>query len=475
VDEQRVQPDEAFDPPGDPLGDPPPDPGQDLVSPPPSPGPGLGAIPGLRDHPLRHALTHEVHARPPAILRPPLRGSQLAMLSGEDAAAAERAQLERLCDWAGASRPPAGTNHAHIRMGSFEIRWERHTEFSTWTILRPGRFGAPFGESVLAALPAGWLAGLPGELMVGIHFAVLAADQPLPDPGELTAIFGSSQYVGSAVLGGAGIAWTDFRIHGDGFSRILLADRSMTPAQTGRVLQRLLEIETYRVLALLALPLARSVLPRVGEIERALSELTSSFGGMRTVEEEALALDRLTQLAARAERIASETSYRFGAARAYWRLVQRRIADLRETRLGALQTFAEFMERRLLPAMDTCEAVEARLEVLSQHIFRASGLLRTRVEVALERTNADLLRSMDRRAAIQLRLQETVEALSVVAISYYAIGIVEHALRALEANGLLGVATDRALIAIMPLVLGFVAVGLLRLRRALRAGNAEKV
>ena len=56
--------------------------------------------------------------------------------------------------------------------------------------------------------------------------------------------------------------------------------------------------------------------------------------------------------------------------------------------------------------------------------------------MALEEQNRDLLESMDSRARLQLRLQETVEGLSVVAISYYLVGLVAYGAKSAKALGL---------------------------------------
>ncbi len=441
---------------------------------------GVGGSRTLRDHPLRQTLTNEVHARPPESLNAPVRATMLAMLSGEGAAEAERLHLEALCDWAGVVHPPQGATHHSASFGSFHLKWERHTEFSTWTVFRPSAMAAgamaagvladPFVDPALAALPRDWLAGLPGDLLVGIHVAVLDADMPEPSANMMAAMFGSESYVGSRIAGRSATAWTDFRIHGDGFSRMLVADHSMTPRQTGRVVQRLLEIETYRVLALLALPMARGVLPRLGPIEAGLSEVTNRIAGLRGLEDERDLLDRLTMLAAQTEQIAAETAFRFGAARAYYELVERRIEELREIRIEGLQTVQEFMDRRLTPAIRTCEAVEQRIESLSQRVARASTLLRTRVEIAVEGQNAELLQSMDRRAQLQLRLQETVEGLSVVAISYYLVGIVGYAAKGLKGFGL-KVDPDMLVGLMIPIVIAFVWSGVRRIRKVLVGGH----
>ncbi|MFD1627863.1 DUF3422 family protein [Azospirillum griseum] len=438
---------------------------------------GGGAAPvgsALIDHPLRLALTNEVHARPPESMTAPVRVTMLAMLSGEGAGETDRRHLESLCDWAGIPRPSLGATHHSASFGSFRLKWERHTEFSTWTIFRPsvtpvGALTDPFLEPALNAVPRDWVNGLPGERIVGVHIAVLDDQSPEPSANMMAAMFGSESYVGSRLAGRSATAWTDFRIHGDGYSRMLVLDHSMTPRQTGRVVQRLLEIETYRVMALLALPMARGVLPRINPIEAGLADVTTRIATLRGLQDERDLLDRLTLLAAQAEQIASETAYRFGAARAYHELVEKRIDELREIRIEGLQTVREFMDRRLTPAIRTCEAVERRLHTLSQRVARASNLLRTRVEIAVEGQNAELLQSMDRRAQLQLRLQETVEGLSVVAISYYLVGIVGYAAKGLKGFGL-KVDPDLLVGLMIPIVIAFVWSGVRRIRKVI-AGN----
>jgi len=198
--------------------------------------------------------------------------------------------------------------------------------------------------------------------------------------------------------------------------------------------QRLLEIETYRIMALLGLPVARSTAAMLGSAERELAEITSLMAQDSTHDEPAL-LVRLTRLAATVESEVAENSFRFGASRAYYDLTRRRIAELREERLAGIQTIEEFMGRRLAPAMATCTSVEKRLLDLSERIARASDLLRTRVDIEREQQNQALLASMNHRARMQLRLQQTVEGLSIAAITYYVVGLVGYAAKALKEAG----------------------------------------
>jgi len=135
-------------------------------------------------------------------------------------------------------------------------------------------------------------------------------------------------------------------------------------------------------------------------------------------------LRQLLSISGELEKIVAQTSFRFGATGAYEALVNQRIAALREVRFKGRQTFAEFMMRRFDPAMRTVKAAERRLASMTDRAIRAGELLRTRVDVERSAQNQLLLESMDRRADLQLRLQRTVEGLSVVAISYYALSLV---------------------------------------------------
>jgi uncharacterized membrane-anchored protein len=415
------------------------------------------------EHPLRRSLADEVHARPYEPLRGPVHASHLAFATGEGADAAELAHLGALCRRYGVEAPPAGVNHFAADFDGLRLRWERHTEFSTYTFYRDGGFGDPFAETAIDLVPADWLAALGGPLLAAVHVALDAARRPAD---EMAAIFAGHSVIGSGAAGGAAEVFTDFHIQDDGWSRLLIFDVSLTPGQAGRLVQRLLEIETYRVMALLGLPVARALAPALTEMGNGLAEIIAAIAGPAGETEDRALLARLTDLAARAEHRAAEDSYRFSAAKAYYALVLKRIEELREQRIPGMQTIGEFMERRLAPAMKTVESTVERHDTLSRRIARAGDLLRTRVDIALEEKNRDLLRSMDRRAALQLRLQETVEGLSVVAISYYLLGLLGYTARGLSAAGL-HFDTDLAELIGLPIVLALVAVGVRRLRRAI--------
>ena len=419
----------------------------------------------MKDHPLRRSLNDEVHARPYAKLVAPLRALHLALLTGEGGGAEDRQHLARLCAHFGVSLPQDHHIHLLLDFGAFSLKWERHTEFSTYTFYATDEPEAePFTKLATEQVPQDWLEGLPGEVLVALRVEVLGPGTPEPSYDELLAFFGHDAFCGAAAVGGAAAAWMDFTIGPNGYGRLLIKDRGLQPRQTGRLLQRLLEVDTYRMMALLALPVARRLGPQLTDAGRRLLEVTRLMPEVGELEQQRRLLGDLTTLSAEIEQTASVSGYRFAAAKAYHALVIRRIEELREERLEGLQTFGEFMDRRLSPAMRTCESSGDRIDRLSRRLTRAGQLLRTRVEIELEAQNQDVLARMDRRARLQLRLQETVEGLSVAAITYYVVGLVAYAAKALKVSGLPFDADVAPGLAI-PVVAGLAWYGVRRIRR----------
>ena len=390
----------------------------------------------LNEHPLREDLVLELHARPYEPLHPPEQASHLAVVTGEQGGDESREHLAALCQHYGAPPPAEGASFYSQDLGPFRVRWELHTEFCTYTFFRQAPFDAPFEEPVIGLVPAEWLGRLPGQVLGAVHLAFESREAPERSAEERARLFGGNAVIGSRVAGGAAYAWSDMRMHGDRFSRVLIRDVSLSGRQAGRLAQRLLEINTYRLMALLALPPAREASPRIYQADRRLADIAARMADSRDESTDADLLAELSHLAGEIEEMAAHTSYRFGAASAYHAIVTQRLRELRQERIQGLQTFSEFLERRLAPAMRTCEATAERQEALSQRAARITSLLRARVEVGLEEQNRDLLGSMDRRARLQLRLQETVEGLSVVAISYYLVGLVGYVLKGLDATGM---------------------------------------
>lgn len=415
------------------------------------------------NHPLRNELNNEVHARPPEALGEKAAISYLVLIGDRTVN-----RLTELCERFKKTPPPEGVNHFSADMGKFRLRWERHTEFTRYAFMIEPDKGKPvFSETALSRVPADWLETLGGDILVADHLTLVSADKVMADEvKQAREYFGDNALIGAQISGAMGSAYTDFQIHKDGFLRFLFFDRGMTRWQRGRAVQRLLELDTYRMMALLTLPVARSLMEELSKLESELNAITSSMRAATENQQPEL-LDRLTLLHAEIVNRHTCDQFRFSAARAYSDLVSRRTAELRQSRIEGLQTFSEFIERRLSPAMRTCEAADNRLNALSERVSHATQLLSTRVDIVRENQNQSLLESMNRRAKLQLRLQETVEGLSIAAITYYIVGLVSYMAAGLKELGLLPMDKSVVTMLSIPFVLALVAFGVRRLRKAL--------
>lgn len=428
---------------------------------------------GSLNHPQRLALASEIHSRPFMVIGAPARISHLA-IHCETGHARYARLLESLCARFGVAGPKSGAQHYVHDFGRFRLKWECHTEFATFTFVESGHGAeADFSRTAMRHVPAEWLESLGGSVIVASHIHT-EQGAPLDIADErLRTLFPAPPLVGSRVLSG-GEMWTDFQVGPDGFSRYLIRDTGLREAQMGRLVQRICEIETYLMMALLALPLAREGIPRLDRIEADLSTLGERMCELDIDGDAEQLLHELSRLDARTRAMSHATAYRFSAAQAYYRIVQARIGELREQRIEGVPTIGEFMERRLAPAMDTCSHVAVRQEAIANKVSRANDMLRTRVNLAQERQNQSVLESLSRSARLQLKLQAAVEGLSVVAISYYGIGLAAYALKALKGWGV-NVAVDQAIGVALPLVLGGTWYGLRRMHGRLHARTSHGV
>ncbi len=378
-------------------------------------------------HPQRAVLHNEIHARPPEAMEAPVAIAHVVMLADAAGREASRAHAAALLRDHHMALPDADTNHLRMDLGAFRMRWELHTEFVSWTFTVPmpaQSFGEREPLSAVDMVPREWLAALPGQCLCSLNLWVLPT-QTFGTDSLLRHVLHEDTLVASTVAYGHGEVYTDFAIHADGFSRMVLLAGGMTPRRLGRLVQRLLEIETYRMAALLGLPAARDAAHVLAFAERELAALAQSIRTADRDTEPAL-LDRLTRLAGQVESQHAATHSRFSASSAYFELLDRRIGDIAESRLAGMQTIREFMDRRLSPARSTCEWAARRQDALSQRVSRMSNLLRTRVEIEQQQSSQALLTTMNHRQDMQLQMQSTVEGLSVAAITYYIVGLVSY-------------------------------------------------
>ena len=383
------------------------------------------------DHPQRYALVNELHARPFPALQVPSHAVFVAIKEPVTAHARDRgldrAHLLDLLDRHGSAHPQPEATHFSGPIGRYALKWESHTEFVTYSAFGHGNAARPFDPALAEVFPADWLAAAPGRRLCSVLIRV--AEMPADDAALNAALdewFVAESLACARVVDGAAVIAGDFRIDPAGHMRFAVFVRPGTgPRRVGRIVQRLCEIETYRAMSMLGLMRARDLTARLNVIDPRLSDLVARLEG-QDKPAEALLHDLLS-ISAELETLAVQFSFRFGATGAYEAIVNQRVAALREERFLGRQTFSEFMARRYDPAMRTVKATEARLKSLAKRAARAAELLRTRVDVERSAQNQRLLESMDRRADLALRLQHTVEGLSVVAISYYAVSLASYA------------------------------------------------
>ncbi len=424
----------------------------------------------LTAHPQREALHNEVHARPYENMTAPLVLSHIALLGAEPGTAREH--IASLLRNRHLPLPAEDANHLSTDLGGVHLRWEKHTEFHTCTFWKP-LHEAPdaFDAPALADVPQEWLTAMPGQWLVGLHMLVLndgAEASQLQVQQLVRRSLREDSLIGARVMDGDAQVYTDLRLAADGYARVVLVNHGMSPRRLGRAVQRLLEVETYRMMALLGLPMAREVGASLMHAERDLANVAGQIRSAQRQQEPEL-LRQLTQLAGQVESLYARTHARFSASGAYFELVQRRIDELREQRIENLQTLGEFMDRRLAPAMQTCVWAARRQQALSERISRTSNLLRTRVEIEQQQSSQELLDAMNRRQKAQMMLQSAVEGLSVAAVTYYGAGLVGYVAKGAKAAGW-AVSPDVVVAVCIPVIAFAVWWGIRRLHRQAHLG-----
>jgi uncharacterized membrane-anchored protein len=394
-------------------------------------------------------LHDELHARPPLSV---VANSVISywvhwrMDAGEAAKA-----MADLCAAHQAEGPAEGARHHVLRTPTWALKFERHGEFISWQMTRalPEVESAPgeaqldrlLGEaSASALLPANFVASLcgpsSGQMLAAAHVLLLTADdlsvsrcrRLLDAQAETEA--DDIPLIGAHISDGAATMFTRLAVGADGFIRFVVLDHGLPPDQAARAVQRLCEIEAYRMLAMLGFPVAQQEAGGLATQEGSLQDIVDAMVKQEETDDDATALEALTRLAAEVEHTAARTRYRFSATRAYRAIVQDRVSGLREQRIPGVRTLGGFLGRRFEPAMALCDSTDRRLTDVAERINRALSLARVRVEMKREASNQGLFKALVRRQKLQLRLQQTVEGLSVVAISYYSLSLVGYLAKA---------------------------------------------
>jgi len=374
-----------------------------------------------QDHPFRFAIMDEVHARPMEIVPEAARVRRVVFVMPNEPGAMALAleQFSQFCAAASIPVPPSHTRQYSFEVSQRKVTWEFHTEFVTITWRSEPAHDAVWPEDIgLSALSQGLLIG-------AMRFDVINESEV---PARLLPGFKLNSLCVSSVEGGQGQVATDFIVDAHLFTRFEFAAGALTPLRRSILLRRLLEVETYRTMALMGLPLARELSPDLRAMETDLTALIGTLSDASTTDKAQVALLALNGLSLRSGQLSEQLGYRFAASQAYGNILRTRLAGLKETPTVHGSSLTSYISNRVDPALATLSAVEKRLSVLSDKIERAIGLLNVRIELDVQVQNKAVLETIAQTAQSQFRLQRTVEGLSTIAISYYLLGILSYAL-----------------------------------------------
>ncbi|MES2291589.1 MAG: DUF3422 domain-containing protein [Pseudomonadota bacterium] len=394
----------------------------------------------LDHHPSRARVLGELHARPFTPMQTGLRVLHFAFQVTPEQAQADRRNIEQLAANEGLSAQDLNKRHLVLQDG--RIRWERHGEFVTYTI----------------RVPVGELAAWPADI-AAMGLLVVAVDLSLIGDAD-----GQPRLVDTRIVNGDARIASDFIPNAAEFVEIVVVNQGMNTEVAGATVQRILELETYRCFALLGLPVAETEIEAMNHIEGRLPNLIEDMSGAVSLSDNRALLDQLMVMTVELERTSAATHFRFGATRAYAELVRLRLNALAEQVVPGTQGLAAFFARRFDPAIRTCATVSEREGILAGKLTRAAQLLRTRVEIGLQSQNHAVLEGMARRAQLQLRLQHTVEGLSIAAVAYYVVNLLHLFLGGMK-EYLHGLDAEMVTALAVPLIVLGVAVAIRQIRK----------
>jgi uncharacterized membrane-anchored protein len=378
----------------------------------------------MREHPARRQVVGEMHLRRwPAVCVPGVI-LQWLRLASEDDKAAQRDILLGLPQ-SDRFEQTAGQRHiAGALSDTVRFVWEAHSEASSLTLFAAADGGLSLDRlTARADFSAAVAMGerLPGDIIRASRIWIAADDNSVDHSGLINALV-ADELVSCHVGAGARL-WSDFRIGPEGYGRMVIAANGLPPGDLTRLLQRLQELGNYRNLALLGLPTAQGHWPRLNAAEEELRRIGQDQIRADMRDDDLMA--RASALSLELTSLATDASFRMSATAAYAKLVEDRLGELAVAPIEGYPSLVDFTQRRFLPAVRTCAAFTRREGQLSLRAAQLTSLLRARIETRIENQNARLLASMERSAALQLRLQQLVEGLSVVALSYYSLALLE--------------------------------------------------
>ena len=439
--------------------------------------------PDYNEHPLRRVLNDELHARKFNNFAGTGRFIRYVYFTqGDDRKLL--ADINKLLVSLDLRKMAEDEKFIRLDSAEFAVRVERHTEFMSLSLIdvdaktKIGVDAAGFDQRAYPHLPFAQIKKITHPVFHATWLEIRKSPKQRPSFEDMEVALDGRSVAGDVISSGGGQLYASFDIDQNGYSRMALMNDSIADYRMGRVIQRVIEMETYRLMALLSLPKVKYHAPSLDRVEASLREATFNLAQLHKADDQTAAqtvgqadqlLSQLTRLAADIEQIYSETSYRFAASLAYQEIISARISSLKPSRLDGFQSIGGFLDKRMMPAIQSVKSFSVRMEQLSVRIARAGQLQRSQTEMALQKQNRDLLASMDKRAFAQLRLQQTVEGLSIAALTYYGVGLIGY-----MADGVaLGGETKLIKAVAVPLVAGVAFFMIRRVRHVLAGRNHQ--
>ena len=435
----------------------------------------------ITEHPMRRLLNDELHARKFNDFDGTGRFIRFVYFTqGDDRLLL--AEINALLARWSLREMKADEKFIRLEADKFAVRVERHTEFMSLSLIdsdakmQKGLSNSAFDESAFDHLPFAQIKQIKHPIFHAMWLEICQAKKTMPSADEMEARLQGRSVAGDMISTGGAQLYASFDIDSNGYSRMALMNMSVASYRMGRVIQRIIEMETYRLMALLSLPKVKYHAPALDKAEDDLRQSTAMLAkaqrdetATQNVEKADALLRQLTGLAADIEQIYSETSYRFSASLAYQDIVNARITSLKTSRLDGFQSIGGFLAKRMSPAIQSVTAFSRRIEHLSKRISRAGQLQRSQTELALQKQNRDLLTSMNKRTYAQLRLQQTVEGLSLAALTYYGVGLIGYLAEGVS----WGVPASFVKALAVPVVAGLVFVTIRRIKRGLAQETSQ--
>jgi uncharacterized membrane-anchored protein len=418
----------------------------------------LSSLSKIATHPLRERLYNELHNRPFQSISTPAQITHIAIQHNGKLKQQEHEFISLLCNKFQVNSPAKSMPCFYQDFGLFSLRWERHLEYSTYTFIRQAPLtDLPFIKNAIDYVPNNWFEKMPGQVIAAVHLIIEPENIDKARTHKVDKYFDNMPLIASAPINSQAKVWSSYKLHEDGFGRFLIYHQDLSSDQVGRLVLQLLQLDTYRLMATLGLPLAQAINSELNQLDLQLQQVTT-YIALGTDKSDRELLTEVSKIAAKVEDYRSQSTYRFSATNAYYDVALQRMEDLKEDEIPGYITLQEFLMRRITPAVKTCQTASNHLEDISRRVTRASDLLRTRVEMVLQEQNQTLLKSMNHRAHVQMRLQQTVEGLSVAAISYYGMQLFETMLTSLPT---FGIEYNHELVSgfAVPIVIGIVFIG----------------